>query len=188
MVPPRPNLAAAYDPEHFRRLGHQLVDQLADHLARATRREGPVLPWAPPATNLERFPADFSEQPSGDLSALLARVLDASHHLHHPRYVGHQVSAPVPLAALCDLASSLLNNGMAVYEMGPVSTAMEHNVLRWMAGVLGLPEGAGGVLTSGGSAGNLTALLAARQAKAGFDAWNEGASAGPPLTVLVPET
>ena len=68
---------------------------------------------------------------------------------------------------------------MAVYEMGPVATAMEHNVLRWMAGQLGLPEGAGGVLTSGGSAGNLTALLAARQAKAGYDAWNGGAARGP---------
>jgi len=188
MSSPRPSLAAAYDPEHFRRLGHQLVDQLADHLARTTRREGPVLPWAPPATNLERFPAAFPEEPSGDFPALLSRVLDASHHLHHPRYVGHQVSAPVPLAALCDFASSLLNNGMAVYEMGPVATAMEHHVVRWMAGVLGLPEGASGVLTSGGSAGNLTALLAARQAKAGYDAWNGGATAGPPLTVLVPET
>ncbi len=188
MSSPRPSLAAAYDPEHFRRLGHRLVDQLADHLARATRREGPVLPWAPPATNVERFPADFPEEPSGDFPALVSRVLEASHHLHHPHYVGHQVSAPLPLAALSDFASSLLNNGMAVYEMGPVATAMEHNVLRWMAGVLGLPEGAGGVLTSGGSAGNLTALLAARQAKAGHDAWNGGATAGPPLTVLVPET
>ena len=188
MAPHRPNLAAAYDPEHFRRLGHQLVDQLADHLARVTRREGPVLPWAPPATNVERFPAAFPREPSGDFPALLSRVLESSQNLHHPRFVGHQVSAPVPLAALCDFASSLLNNGMAVYEMGPVATAMEHNVLRWMAGVLGLPEGAGGVLTSGGSAGNLTALLAARQAKAGYDAWNGGATAGPPLTVLVPET
>ncbi|WNG51083.1 aminotransferase class V-fold PLP-dependent enzyme [Archangium minus] len=184
----RPNLAAAYDPESFRRLGHQWVDQLADHLARTLRREGPVLPWASPATHVERFPANFPEEPSGVLPDLLTRVITDSHHLHHPHYVGHQVSAPLPLAALCDFASSLLNNGMAVYEMGPVSTAMEHNVLRWMAGVLGLPEGAGGVLTSGGSAGNLTALLAARQAKAGFDAWNGGPTAGPPLTVLVPET
>jgi L-2,4-diaminobutyrate decarboxylase len=181
-------LTAAYDPEHFRRHGHQLVDQLADQLARTLRREGPVLPWATPATNVERYPADFPEEPSGDFTALISRVLADSHHLHHPRYAGHQVSAPLPLSALCDLASSLLNNGMAVYEMGPVATAMEHNVLRWMAGVIGMPEGARGVLTSGGSAGNLTALLAARQAKAGFDAWNGGATAGPPLTVLVPES
>ncbi|EAU68582.1 L-2,4-diaminobutyrate decarboxylase [Stigmatella aurantiaca DW4/3-1] len=118
----------------------------------------------------------------------MERVLSTSNHLHHPRYIGHQVTAPLPVASLCDLVSSLLNNGMAVYEMGPASSAMEHSVLRWMAGQLGLPEGSGGVLTSGGSAGNLTALLAARQARAGYDAWGGGASAGPPLTVLVPET
>lgn len=186
----RDRAATAYDAEHFRRQGHQLVDQLADYLASATRGEAsvPVLPWATPDESTARFPADFSEEPTGELSALMARVLQGSHHLHHPRYMGHQVSAPLPLAAMCDFVSSLLNNGMAVYEMGPVSTAMEHNVLRWMAGQLGLPEGSNGVLTSGGSAGNLTALLAARQAKAGYDAWGGGASAGPPLTVLVAQT
>ncbi|WP_224368977.1 pyridoxal phosphate-dependent decarboxylase family protein [Hyalangium versicolor] len=185
----RDRAAAAYDPERFRRQGHQLVDQLADYLKAATQGGTlPVMPWAAPAENLTRFPAAFPEEPSGELAPFMERVLAASHHLHHPHYVGHQVSAPLPLAALCDFVSSLLNNGMAVYEMGPVSSAMEHNVLRWMAGQLGFPESAGGVLTSGGSAGNLTALLAARQAKAGYDAWNGGASAGPPLTVLVAET
>ncbi len=185
----RDRAAAAYDAERFRRQGHQLVDQLADYLASATRQQAlPVLPWAAPEENLARFAASFPEEPSGELAPFIARVIASSNHLHHPRYVGHQVSAPLPLAALCDFVSSLLNNGMAVYEMGPVSTAMEHHVLRWMATQLGMPEGAGGVLTSGGSAGNLTALLAARQARAGFDAWAEGTCAGPPLTVLVAET
>jgi L-2,4-diaminobutyrate decarboxylase len=185
----RDRAAAAYDAERFRNQAHQLVDQLADYLAGATQGGAmPVLPWAPPEENLARFPASFPEEPTGELGPFMARVLAHSNHLHHPRYVGHQVSSPLPLAALCDFVSSLLNNGMAVYEMGPASTAMEHHVLRWMAGQLGLPDTAGGVLTSGGSVGNLTALLAARQAKAGFDAWNAGSTAGPPLTVLVAET
>ena len=184
----RRRVAAAYDVETFRREGHRLVDTLAGYLTGAERGEGPVLPWAAPAVNVDRFAAAFPEEPSGDFADLIARVLSGSNHLHHPRYVGHQVTAPVPLAALCDAISSLLNNGMAVYEMGPVSTAMERNVLRWMAARLGLPESTDGVLTSGGSLGNLTALLAARQAKAGYDAWNEGAHKGPPLTVLVAKT
>ncbi|MCI0571469.1 MAG: pyridoxal-dependent decarboxylase [Myxococcaceae bacterium] len=189
MSPPSRDLLAAYDPETFRELGHQLVDQLSEYLARATgANDLPVLPWVPPSTNVERFPAQFPEEPSGDFLALMNRVLAGSNHLHHPRYVGHQVTAPLPLAALSDMVSALLNNGGAVYEMGPVSSAMERNVLRWMADLLGLPAEAGGVFTSGGSAGNLTALLAARQAKAGYDAWNGGAHAGPPLTVLVPES
>ncbi|WP_338863293.1 pyridoxal phosphate-dependent decarboxylase family protein [Myxococcus stipitatus] len=185
----RERIRAAYDAESFRREGRQLVETLADYLTQAQRGDGlPVLPWAAPAVNVDRFAAAFPEEPTGNFAELVARVLSSSNHLHHPRYVGHQVTAPVPLAALCDAVSSLLNNGMAVYEMGPVSTAMERNVLRWMAARLGLPETADGVLTSGGSLGNLTALLAARQAKAGYDAWNDGAHAGPPLAVLVPST
>src|SRR5262249_30687309 len=54
-------------------------------------------------------------------------------------------------------------------EMGPVSTAMERAVVAWMARRLGWSaspgSGADGVLTSGGSLGNLTALLAMRAAK-----------------------
>ncbi|MCE9670829.1 aminotransferase class V-fold PLP-dependent enzyme [Myxococcus stipitatus] len=185
----RARLAAAYDADSFRREGHRLVDTLADYLANMAKGPDlPVLPWAAPAVNVDRFAVSFPEHPTGDFAELVARVLSGSNHLHHPRYMGHQVTAPVPLAALCDAISSLLNNGMAVYEMGPVSTAMERNVLRWMAARLAMPESTDGVLTSGGSLGNLTALLAARQAKAGYDAWNGGAHAGPPLTLLVPRT
>jgi L-2,4-diaminobutyrate decarboxylase len=78
-----------------------------------------------------------------------------------------------------------LNNGSAVYEMGMVSSAMERRALQWMAGRLGYGANADGILTSGGSAGNLTALLAARQAKAGFDVWQQGQERGPPLAVMV---
>jgi L-2,4-diaminobutyrate decarboxylase len=120
-----------------------------------------------------------------EFDRLFERVLAQSHHLHHPRYVGHQVTAPLPEAALADLVSSLLNNGTAIYEMGPVSTIMERHVVRFLANSVGFPEGADGVFTSGGSVGNLTALAAARQAKAGFDAWNLGAGGGAPLSYLV---
>jgi L-2,4-diaminobutyrate decarboxylase len=78
----------------------------------------------------------------------------------------------------------MLNNGMAVYEMGPTSVPIELAVIDWMCGKLGFGDTAGGVLTSGGSLGNLTALLAMRQAHAGFDVWKTGAHGGPPLAVI----
>jgi len=189
---PSDDLRRAFDAGRFRALGERGVARLAASLERASRGDAmPVLPWADPEELLARWPGDFPERPAADLvsafDALLARTLEASNHLHHPRYVGHQVTSPHPLAALCELASALLNNGMAVYEMGPVATVMERRVLAWLAARLGFGPAADGVLTSGGSAGNLTALLAARQAKAGFDVWREGAHAGPPLAVLVSE-
>ena len=181
------SLRDAFDPERFRREGHVLVDQLADYLRAVTGREGPVLPWVEPEMNLARWAGTFPEEPGGSLGELMTRVLAGSNHLHHPRYVGHQVTSPLPSAALVHLASALLNNGTAVYEMGPVSAPMERHVLAWMARQAGLPPESEGVLTSGGSVGNLTALLAARQAVTGRDVWDEGLASGKPLAILVPD-
>lgn len=178
-------LQNAYDPEAFRALGYRVVDALADYLERARRGECPVLLWTDPKDQAARFPADFPAKPAGGFEHLLKETLEHSTNLHHPHFAGHQVAAPLPLTALCDFAAAFLNNGMAVYEMGPAATAMEQAVTKWMCGQIGFPEGSGGILTSGGSPGNLTALLAARQVKAGFDAWEAGASGGPQLCVLV---
>ena len=160
----------AYDAERFRADGHALVDALADQLARWHRREGRVVPWRDPAEARAAWaaapPASFVE----DLAAIAA----ASTAIGNPRYMGHQVAPPLPKAALAELVSALINNGTGVYEMGPASAPIELVVVDWMCATLGLPAGAGGVLTSGGSLGNLTALLAMRQAKAGYDVWREG--------------
>jgi L-2,4-diaminobutyrate decarboxylase len=174
-----------FDPESFRAEGHRTIDRLAEYLSRAAARaDMPVLPWVPPAQAVAAWPTDFEVPDPGGFDALLARVIEGSNHLHHPRYVGHQVTSPLPLAALVELVAALLNNGSAVYEMGPVSTAMERSLVKWFGAQLGFGAGCDGVFTSGGSAGNLTALLAARQSKAGFDSWEAGAHGGPPLAVL----
>lgn len=199
-APPAPSTAAtlletAFDAAHFRALAAPLVARLAALLDDARRPVPtlPVLPWVEPAEQLARWPL----HPAGDdataadalpaFDALVARALDGATHLHDPGFVGHQVAPVLPLAALCELAATLLNNGSAVYEMGPVSTVMERHVVRWMCDVAGLPASAGGVLTSGGTLATLTALLAARQAKAGFDSWTLGAHDGAPLALLVSE-
>jgi len=176
-----------YDPAAFRAAAGALVDLLSEHLRAMNAGGGgvPVLNRRAPEDEcahwLERLSAT---REAGDL---FREVLDRSHHLHHPGYAGHQVAAPFPLAALADLLASTLNNGLAIYEMGPVGLATERACLEWMRAKVGFPGDADGVFVAGGSLGNLTALLAARQAKAGFDAWGQGAHAGPPMAILVSE-
>ena len=166
---------AAFDPAAFRAQGHQLVDLLADHLATAQGRIGPVLPWKEPEQSVADWPADFTDQGGEDPAALFSKVIESSHHLHHPRYVGHQCSVPLPLTAWLGALSDLLNNGSAIYEMGPVAVAMERAVAQWLCGRIGFdPRASEGIFTHGGSLGNLTALLAARQATAPYDVWEEG--------------
>jgi L-2,4-diaminobutyrate decarboxylase len=181
-VPAPRAIADAYDPERFRADGHRVIDALADALAGWQRRDGAVLPWRDPDAARTAWQVGGDRQ---DLVDELRRIAASSTALANPRYMAHQVPPPVPAAALAELASALLNNGMAVYEMGPAAVPIELAVLDWMCGKLGLPSGAGGCMTSGGSLGNLTALLAMRQARAGFDAWHAGAHGGPPLAVVV---
>ena len=80
----------------------------------------------------------------------------------HPRFLSFVPAAPTEASILFDLvvgASSIyggswLEGGGAVFA--------ENEALRWIADLAGLPAAAGGVFVSGGTAGNLSALLAAR--------------------------
>lgn len=173
----------AFDAARFRAEAAQVIERLAAHLEAAT--SGATRP-SPGLTTFEaeaRFPDAFGEDPIASVDDVLERFLTNSNHQHHPGYVGHQVTSPLPRAALFDLVGSLLNNGMAAFESGPAAVAMERAAVRFLCAHAGFPLG-DGVLTSGGSLGNLTALLVARQARAGFDGWESGLCAGPPLAVL----
>jgi L-2,4-diaminobutyrate decarboxylase len=178
-----------YDPELLRRHGHQVVDALAAYLHSALAGELPVLPQRAPLELAQEYqdplPLDTAGDAEAELSASLAQIIQQSIHLHHPGYMGHQVPPALPLAALADLISSLLNNSPAVYEMGQAGTQIERQVIRWLCGSVGWPQDSDGVLTSGGSLGNLTALLAARNHATRGAAWRQGLHAGPPLALLV---
>src|SRR5262249_25519636 len=123
----------AFDADSFRRAGVALVEQLAEYFARATRGDIPVIDWQPPAARVAAWPSSFPREPADERATrdFFARALAEAIHIHHPRFVGHQVTSPAPLGALAELVSALLNNGMAVYEMGPGGTAMERSVVRF---------------------------------------------------------
>jgi glutamate/tyrosine decarboxylase-like PLP-dependent enzyme len=80
----------------------------------------------------------------------------------HPRFLSFVPAAPTEASILFDLvvgassiyAGSWLEGGGAVFA--------ENEALRWLADLAGLPPAAGGVFVSGGTAGNLSALIAAR--------------------------
>ncbi len=176
-------LKKAYDPENFRREGHQLIDLLGDHLKEVFQEEkGKVIDHATPMEELQYWKNYLEEGVPG---AWPEKLLEHSIHLHNPRYMGHQISPPVPLTGLTGLASALLNNGMGVYEMGAGPTIMERLVTDTLCETLGYPGDAAGFLTSGGTLATLTALLSARKRKVGHNVWENGS--GPALAIMVSE-
>lgn len=182
------SIEKAYDSEEFRVNGHKIVDILADYLKKAGSGQlDSVLPPISPEEMLDLWDAEFPREPSKNPIDLINKAINLSNHIHHPKYIGHQVTSPLPLAALCSFIGSLLNNSNAVYEMGPATTIIERKIIKWMSGLIGYGDKGDGFFTSGGTLGNLTALLAARQAKSGYDSWIEGCKENKKLAVMVSE-
>jgi L-2,4-diaminobutyrate decarboxylase len=183
-------LEAMFSPEGFRNAGHALIDILAEYLAGNLQGRGAVLDWVAPAAAMrgwqQALPLHGGMTPQQLLQAIEQDILSASLHIHHPRNLGHQVATPLPLAALCDLVAALTNQAMAIYETGPSATLVERQVIRWLGELVGWQD-TQGVLTSGGAQANLTALLAARQVKAGWNVWQHGVNHGQPLRILASE-
>ena len=166
---------APFDPELFRQEGHKIIDLLSDYLKEVVNRpDTPVLPRTDPDELANYYSEKLKSGNSESFTGYIRDVIDRSNHLHHPRYIGHQVTSPLPHVALAQLCTTLLNNGAAVYEMGPVAMAMERNIVRLFSGMIGYDDKADGIFTHGGSAGNLTAMLAIRQVKSQYNVWEEG--------------
>jgi L-2,4-diaminobutyrate decarboxylase len=136
-----------------RALAHDVVDALFDHVEQIESR--PVVDW---------HGADDIRARLGGATAMdcIRQLLDNSIQLHHPSYMGHQVCPPFPTAVIADLVISTLNQSTAVWEMSPIGTVIEQEVIRWLLDRVGYPAEALGTAVSGGSAANLTGLLAAR--------------------------
>lgn len=166
----------AFDAEDFRQQGHALVDMLANYLQEAQQgKPMAVLPYKNPEQQLEQWKKDWEQSPSIDtIPSFFEAIIESNIHLLHPKYVGHQVTPPLPLAALSDMLASMLNPGAGVYEMGSPVIALERIIVQQVAERMGFGSEADGFLTSGGSLGNLTALLAASKVQLGQGIWQEG--------------
>src|SRR5436190_5413588 len=157
----------ALDPETMRRLGYRTVDMLVERL---NAPPGPVVRAAAPAELRERLripppeaPGDFDEI----LAALERDVLPFVARLNHPGYLAFIPGEGTWPGALGDLIASALNLDTCWWLGSSGPSALELAVLEWFRDWVGYPDGAAGVLVSGGSAANLTALACAREAQIG---------------------
>jgi len=183
--PAIPDILATIEADCDAAIGEAFVAVAADYFAQTRSREGRVSTAHTPAGLAARFDEPM---PRGGTSidSIIARlrtdVLPDCNRLFHPRYVGHQVSAPLPAAVWMESVTAALNQSVAVFEMSPVATVLEHRVIEWMCDLAGYAAGAGGTMTTGGTEATFTALLTARNAVLP-DAWTAGV--GPDAPVLL---
>ncbi len=96
------------------------------------------------------------------LATLFDRALPVSFNTAGPGYLAYIPGGGLLHAAVADLISDAINRYVGVWRAAPGLVQLESNVIEWLAEVVGLPAGAGGILTSGGSLANFSATVAAR--------------------------
>jgi aromatic-L-amino-acid/L-tryptophan decarboxylase len=115
-------------------------------------------------------------------------ILDGSRHNGHPRFFGYVASPATAPGAFADLIASTLNSNVTSWRSGPAATEIERTVVSWLAALIGYGDDTGGILTSGGSMANLTALMVAHRAKANGKVASTGLwNAAAPMTLYASE-
>jgi glutamate/tyrosine decarboxylase-like PLP-dependent enzyme len=111
--------------------------------------------------DLEGF--DFQKPvPFGELvNWVIARMEDGVVHMNHPRYLGLFNPSPSFPAKFADRIVAAFNPQLATATTSPAAVEIEAHVARMVAARAGLPTGAGGHFTSGGSEANYTGLICA---------------------------
>ena len=82
---------------------------------------------------------------------------------HHPRYAGQMLKPPHPVAIAAYTAAMHVNANNHALDGGPATSAMEVEVMAWLARMFGFPRTRSGHLTSSGTIANLEALWVARE-------------------------
>jgi len=162
--------------EEFIQSGHHLIDILAGFFDSIS--EKPVTPGETPGEVRAILGTGSLPEKGQPVPAIVERAADLLIHHSlfngHPKFFGYITSSPAPIGALADLLAAAINPNAGANILSPMATAIERQTVQWLAEFIGVSPSYGGILVSGGNMANLTAFLAARNAKGPKELKQEG--------------
>jgi glutamate/tyrosine decarboxylase-like PLP-dependent enzyme len=146
---------------------------------------------APNADEAARsFDGRLPEHGNGTL-AVVQQLLEQGTQAHvrsgGPRFFHWVIGGSTPAALAADWFACLIDQNAGAWDASPLATQLEATSLAWLQELFGLPATWGGVLTTGATTANFTALAAARQwfgEQHGVDIAAQGLTGLPPVPVL----
>ncbi len=154
------------DVEEFRRLGHEVIDWIADYRARTVRGEFPVMSRAQPGGIRSALPATPPAEPQsldGLLGELTSIILPGCTHWQDPRFFAYFPSNSSLAAVLGDFLSTGLAQLGLNWQASPALTELEELATDWLRQMLGLSDAWSGVIQDTASTATLVALICARE-------------------------
>ncbi len=153
------------DQNECERLGQQALDHALDYLRQIP--EGPSN-WPADGVFSHRLDPEFPEV-GREATAIFDYIAEAVDRpgfaATSPRFMAYIPGGGLFHSALADMLAATSNKYSGFASASPGAVRLENLVTRWLADVVGFPAEAAGTLTSGGSIANLTAIVAARDAR-----------------------
>jgi aromatic-L-amino-acid decarboxylase len=180
----KPQSFETLDPENWeqmRELAHRVADDVLTYYQ--TVRERPAWQEVPAeaAANLTVPAPQGPSDPAAVYDEFRRDVLPYAMNTTHPRFWAWYMGSGTVLAALADLLAATMNPNLG--GGNHVAPLVEKQVIGWIRDMVGFPATASGLLTSGASMANFTALTVARNSACGCDVRRLGVQAAPgPLT------
>ena len=140
------------------------VDRIVEHLG--TLPDQPMS-YTDGGAELARELREELPETGRSYSDLLKQIFDPglklSYNTASPGYLAYIPGGGLPHAAVADLIANSVNRYIGVFIACPGLVQLEINVTRWMCQIVGYNEMAQGLLTTGGSMANFTAIYTARR-------------------------
>ena len=150
--------------EDFRRLGHELIDWIADYFDHVD--ELPVLAAIEPGDLKAKLPGSAPEQGESmesiitDLDRLIVPALT---HWSHPSFFAYFATSTSAPGIFGELLSAAFDNKAMLWRTSPASTELEEVVLDWLRQMMGLDPGLIGIIYDTASVSSMHAIAAARE-------------------------
>ncbi len=151
-------------PEAMLRMGYAAVDAAVEHIR--------DLPKAPRsnldnsldiAKSLREPPPEKGMDFEALLDFIMKKVIPVSINTPHPAYMGYIPGGGLYPSAVADFLGAATNRFTGAWFAAPAAARLEANVLEWFSQWMGYPRSARGILTSGGSLANFSAVATARK-------------------------
>jgi aromatic-L-amino-acid decarboxylase len=151
-------------PRDFRALVEAATRRIVDYVESLPRQPSADTVGSAELARSLVEPLPESGRPYGELLDLLfGRVVTKGFGTAGPGYLAYIPGGGILHAAVADFIADAVNRYVGVFAAAPGLAQIEANVVRWFCDIVGYPATAGGILTSGGSLANFSALVTARR-------------------------
>ena len=163
---PYPDESDGYWMHYHDEDSQKLADAIIAYAVDRIRLDPPPLDAPKPLSVLQREVGEtITAEGLGAMKALeifTQQLAPSCISVDHPLFLSFVPGAPTESSVLFDLVVAASNVYAGSWLEGAGAVYAENQALQWLVSLAGLPPTAGGVFVSGGTAGNLSALIAAR--------------------------